>query len=86
MSPEVVGSIEPIVEPVSIRRRRPGDFTVITGIDSASGVMPLVVPAVPGLGHDQSESVVQDIRGAGPKPCAPSGISNTKRVIGNVSI
>jgi hypothetical protein len=86
MSPEVVGLIEPIVEPLSIRRRRPGGFAVIAGIESVTAVMPLVVPAVPGLGHDQPESVVQDIRGVGPKPCAPSGIANAKRVIGNVSV
>ena len=86
MSLEVVGLIEPIVEPVSIRRRRPGDFAVIAGIDSATAVMPLVVPAVPRLGYDQPESVVQDIRSVGPKPGAPSGIANAKRVIGDVSV
>ena len=78
--------IDPIVEPGGIRRRRPGGFAVVAGINAVAAVMPFVVPAVPGLGYDQPESVVKDIRCVGPKPRAPSGVANAKRVIGNVSV
>jgi hypothetical protein len=48
--------------------------------------MPVVLPAVPYLGNDQAESVVQDIRCVDPEPCAPSGIANAESVISNVTV
>jgi hypothetical protein len=86
MSPSVVGSVERIAEPGSVRRRPPGDFTVVTRIDSVAAVVPLVVPAIPRLGYHQAESVVQDIGRVDPEPSAPSGVANAERVIGNVTV
>jgi hypothetical protein len=86
VSPDVVYSIEAIAEPGSIRRRRPGDLAVVAGVNPIAFVVPLVVPAVSGLRHDQPESVVQEIRSVDPEPSTPSGIANAEWAICGVTI
>jgi hypothetical protein len=86
MSPGVVYSMETIAEPRSIRRRRPGDLAVVAGVDPIAPVMPVMVPAVSGLRHDESESVVQEIRSVDPEPSTPSGIANAEWEIGAVTL
>lgn len=85
MSPDVVGSTDPISMPRSLRRRPPCDFAVVARIQPDAPVVPLVIPAVPRLGYDQPDSV-QDIRRVGPQPRAPSGIANAERLIGNIRV
>jgi len=82
MSLDVGGSIRPR----SVGRRRPGDFAVVAAIDSVAAVVPSVIPAVSGLGYDEAQSVVQEIRRVNSQPSAPSGIAEAQRVVGNVTL
>ena len=62
MSPEAIALERFGAVPGSVVRGRARDLAVVAAVNSSALVVPVVVAAVFGLGHDQPKSVIQDVR------------------------